>query len=150
MVKTTKCDECNSPVFSSGKCKKHYNYYYSKKKCENARLRNLCASCFSDKPLFTKTRCFECREKEKDRDRQQKRTVYEHYGNKCVCCGEVEEAFLTIDHINNNGAEHRKKVHSGRFYRWIIENNYPNDLQILCHNCQWGRRKCGICPHQSS
>jgi hypothetical protein len=36
-----------------------------------------------------------------------------HYnGNppRCACCGETEERFLTIDHINNDGAEHRRKV----------------------------------------
>ena len=32
------------------------------------------------------------------------------YGNKCNCCGEKNIKFLTIDHINNDGAEHKKKI----------------------------------------
>jgi ribosomal protein L37AE/L43A len=34
--------------------------------------------------------------------------VLEHYGNKCTCCGETINDFLTMHHKNNNGAEHRK------------------------------------------
>lgn len=63
--------------------------------------------------------------------------------------------FLTIDHINNNGAEHRRKLFGNRliggyaFYTWIIKNNFPEDLQVLCMNCQFGRKfNNGVCPHE--
>src|SRR5215467_11339214 len=29
--------------------------------------------------------------------------VYVGYGGKCQCCGEKEPAFLTVDHVNNDG-----------------------------------------------
>lgn len=33
--------------------------------------------------------------------------------------------------------------------RWIINNDYPNDIQVLCFNCNWGKHlNGGICPHK--
>ena len=83
-------------------------------------------------------------------------TVFQHYGNKCACpnCPETDRRFLTIDHINNNGAEFRSKHRLGRmfagvaFYAWIIKNGFPTDLRLMCYNCNSGRhRNGGICPH---
>jgi hypothetical protein len=79
--------------------------------------------------------------------------VYDVYGDHCVCCGESEGSFLTIDHINNDGAEHRRltgiKNGGTVFYRWLIRNDFPKDFQVLCWNCQWGKVKNnGICPHR--
>lgn len=57
--------------------------------------------------------------------------------------------FLEIDHTNNNGNTHRKEV--GRhLYKWIIKNNYPRDLQILCANCNRSKGKFGYCPHHTT
>lgn len=74
----------------------------------------------------------------------------EHFGGKCACCGETEPDFLAIDHINNDGAEHRKEIGSdGRaLYLWLRRNNYPEGFQVLCHNCNMAKGLYGICPHQ--
>lgn len=79
-----------------------------------------------------------------------KQQVYSHYGAGCTCCGETTSAFLSIDHINNDGAQQRRQMGRGRdvLYRWIINNNFPSSFQILCMNCQWGKRKLGTCPHK--
>ncbi len=79
-----------------------------------------------------------------------KKIVFEHYGAVCDCCGENEVRFLTIDHINNDGAEHRKEVAAGAvFFKWIIINNFPNTVRILCFNCNSGRyHNGGVCPHE--
>lgn len=78
--------------------------------------------------------------------------VFEAYGGyKCKCCGVTEPAFLSIDHINNDGAEHKREYRlrtSTEVYRWLIKNNYPTGFQVLCMNCQWGKRVHGVCPHQ--
>lgn len=87
----------------------------------------------------------------KERYDRLKRDVIEHYGGKCSCCGESEFIFLCVDHINNNGNEHRKvlKSKSGySFYLWIKRNEYPDDLQILCWNCNSAKSILGKCPHQ--
>jgi hypothetical protein len=83
-----------------------------------------------------------------------KKTVIEHYGGKCACCGEPELAFMSIDHIDNNGSEmRRKKVHppSGQnFYIWLIKNNFPSGFQVLCHNCNQAKSILGYCPHSKN
>jgi hypothetical protein len=73
------------------------------------------------------------------------------YGGKCKCCGETEEKLLAVDHVHNNGAEHRKEkgMRGASFYRWIRRQGYPDDYQILCCNCNWGKyRNKGLCPHK--
>jgi len=83
-----------------------------------------------------------------------KTKVISHYGGKCACCGEGRIQFLTIDHVNNDGAEHRKQISSckggSRFYQWLIKNNFPEEpkLQLLCWNCNLAKKIYGICPHQ--
>lgn len=87
-----------------------------------------------------------------------KRQIIEHYaGNppSCQCCGESIYEFLTIDHINGQGRQKRKELginSSIGYYSWIIHNNYPDDLQVLCWNCNCGRntRPDKICPHKVS
>lgn len=79
-----------------------------------------------------------------------KMIVINHYGGKCACCGETNVEFLSIDHINNNGAEHRNalKISSGiQFYLWLIKNIFPSGFQVLCMNCNLAKRS-GVCPHK--
>lgn len=79
--------------------------------------------------------------------------VIKQYGNKCVCCGEKERIFLAIDHINEDGAKHRKEIIGGpqrggfHTYIWIRKNNFPNTFQVLCFNCNWAKSRGG-CPHK--
>jgi hypothetical protein len=82
-----------------------------------------------------------------------KSKVLDYYGNKCACCGETISKFLTLDHINNDGAEHRRELKikgsSQSIYLWIIKHNYPDRFQILCFNCNIGKNlNGGICPHK--
>lgn len=76
--------------------------------------------------------------------------VFEHYGESCGCCGESTRVFLAIDHIENNGAQHRREVNvSGdSVYRWLVRNDFPEGFQTLCHNCNWAKYALGSCPHQ--
>lgn len=82
--------------------------------------------------------------------------VFAAYGGyKCVCCGETEPTFLTLDHINNDGGEFRKTVLGKRTmagfhtYRWLLRNGCPPVVQVLCMNCQHGKlMNKGVCPHQ--
>ena len=47
---------------------------------------------------------------------------------------------LSIDHINSDGASHRKEVGNG-MYRWLLKNNFPEGFQVLCMNCQFIKRE---------
>jgi hypothetical protein len=82
--------------------------------------------------------------------------VFKAYGGyKCACCGERNPHFLSIDHVNNDGAKMRKSgVHSRggtHFYHWLRKNKFPKGFQVLCMNCNIGKhRNGGLCPHQLS
>lgn len=97
-----------------------------------------------------KRRARECREKLKAQ-------VFDAYGGYvCNCCGETEPTFLTIDHVNNDGNEHRRQLAGkngtigNQMYRWLIDNGFPEGFQILCYNCNIGKyRNGGICPHKA-
>lgn len=81
-----------------------------------------------------------------------KMELLSHYSNnslKCACCGESIFEFLTIDHINGGGNKHRKSF-SGSFYEWLKKNDFPEGYQVLCYNCNCGKRvNRGICPHKN-
>ncbi len=71
-------------------------------------------------------------------NRENKKTVIDRYGGKCVCCGETYLEFLTIDHINGNGCRDRLKNGGGggsKTYKWLIKNNFPPGFRTLCFNC---------------
>lgn len=82
--------------------------------------------------------------------------VFNAYGGyKCNCCGESEPLFLSIDHVDNDGAVERKSgkyCGSGTgFYLWLRKNKFPSGYQVLCMNCNTGKHKNGgVCPHHSS
>ena len=67
----------------------------------------------------------------------------EKYGEICSC-GECSLDVLTLDHVNNDGAKHRREINcpGTGFYRYLIRNNFPNDppLQVLCMKCQYKKR----------
>lgn len=56
------------------------------------------------------------------------------------------EVVLDVDHVNNDGAEHRKEVRSN-FYAWLKQQGFPEGYQILCRNCNWAKFRLGECPH---
>lgn len=78
-----------------------------------------------------------------------RREILDHYGARCACCGETTDAFLTIDHINNDGRLHRRRHSGGAFYSAIIRLGFPKDLQILCWNCNLAKALYGSCPHDA-
>jgi hypothetical protein len=77
-----------------------------------------------------KERC----ETERQYNRKNRAIVINHYGGRCVFCGNTNLNHLTIDHINNDGAKHRKTVRGSRIYVWLIKNNFPSGFQVLCWN----------------
>ncbi len=90
-----------------------------------------------------------CRKGVARANRRVREEVISKYGNLCRCCGETNSLFLSIDHINNDGASRRDEQGTGwGLCYWIKRNNYPDDFQILCMNCNTGKaRNKGVCPH---
>lgn len=128
------------------------------------KAQGLCQRC--GKNQTTGYRCEECQSKRREAKRdwasvkkynskakaRRRLKVIKHYSNgdnKCVCCGEPNIRFLTIDHCNNDGGIHRKTIGARRIYQWLINHNFPPGYQILCWNCNCGRAmNGGICPHK--
>jgi hypothetical protein len=76
--------------------------------------------------------------------------MIEAYGGKCACCGETEPAFLTIDHMDNDGYERRRdgEQSGAAFYTWLRDQGWPKDgYQLLCMNCNFAKGHFGECPH---
>ena len=80
--------------------------------------------------------------------------VLSHYSNgamKCACCGIDDEVVLSIDHIHGRkNAGHKEGISSYELYTWLRQNGYPPICQVLCMNCNAGKRESGKCPHQKS
>lgn len=82
--------------------------------------------------------------------------LIDKYGGKCNCCGEKNIGFLSIDHINGDGVNHRKTFHGStrELYRDLARkgNSKNYQIQILCFNCNMGRQFYGgeekLCPHK--
>ncbi len=68
-----------------------------------------------------------------------KSIIMNHYGPGCKECGETNLAFLTLDHINNDGANHRRNGQRGGsdLYSKLISGNFPDGYQCLCWNCNY-------------
>lgn len=71
----------------------------------------------------------------------QKAVALDHYGNECECCGDGDPDILTIDHIDGNGAAHRKTIPASQICSWLIRNNFPPGFRVLCFNCNWRSRR---------
>lgn len=74
------------------------------------------------------------------------------YGAKCACCGERRIEFLSLDHINGGGYEHRKlcNFNSPTMWNQLKRAGYPKDrFRLLCHNCNQSLGIYGYCPHQN-
>jgi hypothetical protein len=118
------------------------------------KAKGLCHWCM--KPTDGKVGCPECRERNSNKaklwHKNNYETVMNHYGKICVCCGESDERFLSIDHINNDGykkRQTREDCTGPSWYSRIIKRGFPDDLQVLCFNCNLGKNRCGgICPHK--
>jgi hypothetical protein len=66
----------------------------------------------------------------------------------CWCCGEKNIEFLTIHHINNDGAKQKKEESGLKSFQRARRDGFPDDLGILCYNCNSSRGAIGYCPHQ--
>lgn len=84
--------------------------------------------------------------------RKLKQDVLQMLGGECECCGEDLFPFLTLDHIHDNGVDHRRDFKGGQteVYRKIRAGELSReDYRVLCFNCNCGRAaNAGVCPHE--
>lgn len=123
-----KCNVC--------KLNKDISFFYKDK----SRSSGYCSNCKNCDNFLLKRRRM-----------ARKVKIIKAYGGCCICCRETDIRFLTIDHKNNDGSRHRKEINrsSGdNFYKWMVKNNYPEYLQVLCYNCNMAKYIYGQCPHR--
>ena len=70
--------------------------------------------------------------------------ILQMYGSKCCNCGEGDETVLQLDHVNNDGAEHKRVLGSRSSYvifREAGKEYQPSKYQLLCANCHVRKHK---------
>lgn len=113
------------------------------------RTPGMCTQCDKLPAGENTNQCPRCLERARKHSYKIKDEVFAAYGGyECKCCGEKTVEFLQIDHIENNGAEHRKTLKRGSMYPWLKKNKFPPGYQVLCCNCNWAKSRYGACPHQ--
>ena len=92
------------------------------------------------------------REKINARKAKRRYLLINHYSDgkfACACCGDTRYDGLEVDHINNDGEEHRKEIGCGgtKLISWLFNNDFPEGFQILCAVCNRSKGKHGVCRH---
>lgn len=93
--------------------------------------------------------------KKKYRDSVKLRVLRAYSGEvpSCACCQETGLVFLTLDHVDGDGAAQRRvNQHRGGFqqYLQVIREGFPPGYAVLCWNCNSAKHLLGTCPHQLS
>lgn len=114
----------------------------------SSRGRWVCRTCKNDKTSAWRRQSSQRRDDahgrrivaDVGRKRQSRQRALELLGARCACCGQTRAVFLQFDHINNDGAAHRRRIgyNSGQAsWRWILKNpaTAHEVLQVLCANC---------------
>jgi 5-methylcytosine-specific restriction endonuclease McrA len=114
-------------------------------------LQLLCANCHLTK---TKQTSPGINSPGGHRYRQKRGLCVQQYGGKCACCGDSSSDHLHLDHVNNDGAEHRRIIFRGQrsvggLATWALKNGCPPSLQLLCANCHQAKTFYGGCDHQT-
>ena len=111
---------------------------YKEQGYPNEKYRILCWNCNTARGFYGY--CPHNRKLDKGakitQSKKRKLEVIEAYGGKCVLCGETHWEFLTIDHINGGGSEHRRNIGATTIYIWLKKQGYPQkEYRLLCANC---------------
>jgi len=69
--------------------------------------------------------------------RRLREMLLELFGRKCVLCGFSDERALTLDHINNNGAEERAEIGERGVYYRALKPEFRSEYRMICMNCQF-------------
>lgn len=143
IVQTKKCPKCNEV--------KSLDEFYQDRSTSKG-LSSWCKQCMIARVLqWQKDNSAKKRETNKASYAKLRLLVLDHYSNglmSCACCGESTIEFLTLDHVNNDGAKHRKEIGKNSIWRWLTQHNLPEGFQVLCWNCNSAKGYYGECPHQ--
>lgn len=129
------------------------------------RINSVKADCHPDRPHLANGLCATCHSKARyDQDPETARRLAREsgarirkrirdemvaiYGGRCNCpkCPETNPAFLTLEHVNGDGAQHRKVTR--HVYEDLRRQGWPKEgYTLLCWNCNAMTRYGRTCPH---
>jgi hypothetical protein len=162
LKRCTKCDTLKALELFSKNRRKPDGLDLHCRQCIRERIRSkkarqlaegLCTSCGRPRgDSRSRWYCRKCltRDSSTRRSREMRATAIRAYGGEspaCVCCGETQPAFLTLDHVNNGGRAHRREKGNQGVYHELRKGGYPPGFQILCFNCNMARGWYSSCPH---
>lgn len=140
----------------------------SRQRREMLKAKGLCTLCGKIDKCNTSLLCDECRKKQKAcnhkwraankeyyyslKNKWQRKNrhlmrmkLIEKYGGICSCCGEKEQKFLQVHHVDKDGSLHRKQTWN--ICADLIRNPEKYKVCILCANCHNAITYYGSCPH---
>lgn len=138
---TTQCIDCG--------CNRYFSKYEVARGRHNTTRCRLCATkeYYKNKPKRTKEQkaaymreYYQRRKAELDTYtaewRERKRVqLIQQLGGKCGKCGESDPIVLDFDHINDDGAEHRRATRKRNVVFLVADPE--RQFQLLCKNCNW-------------
>ena len=84
----------------------------------------------------------------RDKIKMEGLSIYSNGEIKCKQCGETDIDVLCLDHIENNGADHRKELgiaargrNGSNTYETLKKAGWPPGLQVLCANCNMRKQQ---------
>lgn len=145
LVNSGLCPKCKATVNTGVFCDN------CKTKCKRRSGKQKESRCHSGGPEHViGVSCEHCNSKSRTYNKLLKIKAFEAYGGcRCACCGETELVFLTLDHVNNDGATHRRRLGHTTPYSHLRRMGYPPGFQVLCFNCNFAKQ-FGPCPHKNS
>ena len=144
---------------------------YQRERRAAFKARGICIRCRTNKTVTGSSNCKLCNTKGMDYWRKHRERflplrkikhqvlrleVFTAYGGAfCACCKESHLEFLSVNHLNGDGATHRKAMGwkdgtgggGGNIYGWLKTRKFPPGFNILCMNCNFALGHSGYCPH---
>ena len=67
----------------------------------------------------------------------------------CFCCKSADWKFLAFDHTDKKLKKKHGRIGGSTLAKRLERDDYPKQIQILCHNCNTGKEVFGgkHCPH---
>jgi hypothetical protein len=146
----TACMDCKQkPAVARKRCT---GCYATWRRLQPGRCRYCGGTVSPERPASNGRTHDSCLERRRQLWHTYRLRIVEGYGGRCSCCGLADERFLTIDHVNNNGNQHRRELGGGnrRIFIEILKRGFPPDFQLLCFNCNCAKStNGGVCPHEA-